>query len=352
MSTTVVSKRRTLGISMATALVVGNTRCMQLPNHTEVRVMKDFLRTSDLERDELVHLLERANAFKRHPQLHHEALRGQIVVLHFAKPSTRTRLSFEAAVARLGGVPAVVGPSQLQLGRGETIQDTARVVSEYAAAIVMRTFADEEVREVAQAASIPVVNALTNGHHPCQKLADLLTIRERFHHFADRKPPYVGDGNNVAHSLLEAAATVGMDIAVATPPGYAPAEEVVRHAEEIAEQSGSSIEVTNDPNLAVKDANVVYTDVWLSMETRTRNGLIVNGHSIRIGLRGELLDEAAKGALFMHCLPAHRGDEVAAEVIDGPTSVVFEQAANRLPTAQAILYALTQRHFDGRRSWC
>lgn len=314
--------------------------------------MKDLLRTADLDRDELVHLLELAEAFKRHPHLHHEALRGQIVVLYFAKPSTQTRLSFEAAVARLGGVPAVVGPNELQLGRGETIQDTARVVSEYAAAFVMRTFADEEVREVAHSASIPVINALTDGHHPCQSLADLLTIRERFHHFADRKLAYVGDGNNVAHSLLEAAAIVGMDISVATPPGYAPSAEVVRRAEELAEASGSWVEVTTDPLVAVKDADVVYTDVWLSMGDSDAERADRQHALGPYRVTPELLAEAAPNALFMHCLPAHRGDEVAGEVIDGPQSVVFEQAANRLPTAQAVLYDLTKGDFHGRRSWC
>ena len=164
-------------------------------------------------------------------------MRGQTVVLYFAKPSTRTRLSFEAAVARLGGVPAVAGPQELQLGRGETIEDTARVVSRYASAFVIRTFADDDVRRVAAHASIPVVNALTDGHHPCQSLADLLTIREHLGDFAGRKLAYVGDGDNVAHSLLEGAALAGLDIAVATPPGYAPSPEVVQRAQQLAERS-------------------------------------------------------------------------------------------------------------------
>lgn len=177
--------------------------------------------------DDLIHLLELAEQFKTDRKLHHETLRGQTVVLYFAKPSTRTRLSFETAVARLGGTPVVVGPDGLQLGRGETIEDTARVISRYAAAFVIRTYADDQVRAFAKSASIPVVNALTDGHHPCQSLADLLTIREHYSHFAGRKLAYVGDGDNVAHSLLESAALAGLDIAVATPSGHAPSSAVV-----------------------------------------------------------------------------------------------------------------------------
>ena len=313
--------------------------------------MKDFLRTADLSHDELIHLLELAEAFKRDPLRHYDTLQGQIVVLSFAKPSTRTRLSFEAAVTRLGGTPAVVGPSELQLGRGETIQDTARVVSGYAAALVIRTFADEDVRAVAEHASIPVINALTDGHHPCQSLADLLTIRERYGHFAGHKLAYVGAGNNVVHSLLEAAALAGLDISVATPAAYAPSPEVVGRAEDLAEISGSWVEVTTDPRLAVKDADAVYTDVWQSMGDSEAERSDRRRALEPYRVTPELLAAAAPGAMFMHCLPAHRGDEVAAEVIDGPHSVVFDQAENRLPTAQAVLYALVTRELDGRDSW-
>jgi ornithine carbamoyltransferase len=314
--------------------------------------MKDLLRTSDLSRDELVYLLDLAASFRRDPGRNRDLLQGRIVVLYFAKPSTRTRLSFEAAVAALGGIPAVVGSEALQIGRGETIEDTARVVSRYAAAFVIRTFSDQDVADVARSATIPVVNALTDGHHPMQSLADLLTIRDRLHHFADRKLAYVGDGNNVAHSLLEGAAIVGMDISVATPPDYGPAPEVVRQAQELAEGSGSVVEVTADPHAAVKGADIVYTDVWLSMNNplieRTERQQALSPYRVT----RSLLAEAAPEALFMHCLPAHRGDEVVAEVIDGPQSVVFEQAANRLPTAQAVLLALVDGRLDGEKHWC
>ncbi len=314
--------------------------------------MSDLLRTADLDHDQLLHLLELAEAFKNDPDLHHEALRGRTVVLYFAKPSTRARLSFEAAVARLGGTPVVVGPSELQLGHGETIEDTARVVSQYASAFVIGTFADADVRAFAAAASIPVVNALTDGHHPCQSMADLLTIRERFHHFADRKLAYLGDGSNVANSLVEAAAVMGIDITVATPPGFEPSRDVVARAEQLAEFSGSWIELTHDPHLAVKDADVVYTDAWLSMGDADSERGERREALTPYRVTSELLGEASSGALFMHCLPAHRGEEVSASVIDGPQSVVFDQAANRLPTAQAVLYALVDGHFDDGRSWC
>lgn len=306
--------------------------------------MKDLLRTADLGTDDLEHLLELAADFKKDRKLHRKTLRGQTVVLYFAKPSTRTRLSFEAAVARLGGTPAAVGPDELQLGRGETIEDTARVISRYAAAFVIRTYADDEVRAFADSASIPVVNALTDRHHPCQSLADLLTIREHLGDFGGRKLAYVGDGDNVAHSLLEGAALAGLDIAVATPPGYAPSPAVVRRAQQLAERSGARLEVTTDPHVAVKGADVVYTDVWLSMEDPESERSDRRHAFAPYRVTSGLVAEASPDALFMHCLPAHRGDEVAAGVIDGPRSVVFDQAENRLPTAQAVLYALVKGH--------
>jgi ornithine carbamoyltransferase len=324
----------------------------ELPDHEESRVVKDLLRTSDLKRDEIVYLLDEASSFRHDPGRKSDLLRGRIVVLYFAKPSTRTRLSFEAAVASLGGIPAVVGPDELQLGRGETIEDTARVISRYAAAFVLRTFSDEELAIVAESATIPVVNALTDGHHPMQSLADLLTIRDRLHHFADRKLAYVGDGNNVAHSLLEAAAIVGMDISVATPPEYEPDADVVRRAEELANGTGNVVEVTADPHAAVKGADIVYTDVWLSMNDALTERTERQQALAPYRVTQSLLAEAAPEALFMHCLPAHRGDEVVAEVIDGPHSVVFEQAANRLPTAQAVLAALVDGRLDPGLHWC
>jgi ornithine carbamoyltransferase len=300
--------------------------------------MKSLLRIADLSLTELTLLLDTAAKVQRDPHHFAHLLAGDSVVLHFAKPSTRTRVSFETAVARLGGAAITTGPTELQLGRGETIEDTARVISRYARAFVIRTFADDDVRRFADAATIPVVNALTDGHHPCQALADLLTLQQRFGRLHGLKLAYVGDGNNVAHSLLEACALAGVDIAVATPPGFEPDPEVVAVASQLADRSGSAILETHDPLLAASDADAVYTDVWVSMgdadEERRREAL--QPYHVDAGL----MQVASPSAIFMHCLPAHRGQEVSASVLDGPRSVVFDQAENRLHTAVAVLALL------------
>jgi ornithine carbamoyltransferase len=240
-----------------------------------------------------------------------------------------------------------VGSSELQLGRGETIEDTAHVISRYAKAFVIRTFADEDVIRFARAASIPVINALTDLHHPCQALADLLTLRQRFQSLRGLKVAYLGDGNNVAHSLLEACALAGVDIAVATPPGYEPNVEIVQGARGLAERSGATVCIGNDAVAAVAGADAVYTDVWVSMgdpeaERSERQRALapfqVNDH---------IMSAATDHAIFMHCLPAHRGDEVSTDVIDGRHSVVFDQAGHRLHTSQALLIALLTNHFQG-----
>ena len=300
--------------------------------------MKDFLRTADLTTKDLELLLGLAEDFKAHPHSHPSVLHDETVVLYFAKPSTRTRLSVETAVTRLGGVPVSVGPAELQLGRGETIEDTARVISRFAAAMAIRTFADDDVRRLAEAASIPVINALTDKHHPCQSLADLLTLRERFGSLPGLRVAYIGDGNNVAHSLMEGCAIAGVDIVVATPPGFEPDPDIVARAEEVA--TTSIVMTTHDPLVAASGADAVYTDVWLSMgdpeEERAARRAAFESYRVTPAV----MAEANPRALFMHCLPAHRGDEVAACVIDGPQSVVFDQAENRLHTEMAVLYAL------------
>ena len=302
--------------------------------------MKDVLRTADFDRKSLVRVLELSSELKRDPMSRHGMLRGEIVVLYFNKPSTRTRVSFEAAVARLGGTPVSVGAHELQLDRGETIEDTARVISSYARAFVIRTFKDEDVRRFAAASTIPVINALTDGHHPCQSVADLMTLREVWGRPEGRRIAFVGDGDNVAHSLIEGCALLGIDIAVATPAGHQPDGEVVELAKRIAAGTGATILLTEDPVEAVRGAGAVYTDVWLSMgvpETE-RAARLRAFQPYRVD--ASLMAEAAEDAVFMHCLPAHRGEEVTDEVIDGPRSRVFQQAANRLPTEQAILWAL------------
>ena len=309
--------------------------------------MKDLLRIADLTPADLVHLLRRAESVREDPHAHPDLLGGDTVVTYFAKPSTRTRLSFGSAITHLGGVPEIVGPSELQLGRGETIEDTARVISRYARAFVIRTFADEDVRRFAAAATIPVINALTDLHHPCQALADLQTLDQHFGQLAGLKVAYLGDGNNVAHSLMEACALAGIDIAVATPVGYESDASVEATATDLAARSGSIVQVTHDPLVAAAGANAVYTDVWLSMgdsdEQRATRQRALRWYQVNEAV----MAEAAPGAVFMHCLPAHRGEEVSAGVIDGPASVVLDEAENRMHTAQALLTALILGELEG-----
>ena len=293
---------------------------------------RDLLRIADLGADELHWLLDRAAAMKADHRGWLGAMPGASVACYFAKPSTRTRVSFEVAVNRLGAQPIMLRPDELQLGRGEPIADTARVLSSYCAAIVIRTFAQSDVAEMASAASVPVINALTDDHHPCQALADLLTLRERFGRLEGLRVAYVGDGNNVAHSLIEAAATAGFELALACPPGYLPDAGITRAA-------GPAVHVFRDPRDAVAGAHAVYTDVWVSMGDETeRARRMADLEAYRVD--AQLMRRAAPEAVFLHCLPAHRGEEVAAEVIDGPRSAVWQQAANRLPTEQAVLHAL------------
>jgi ornithine carbamoyltransferase len=304
-----------------------------------------LLRISDLRPGELTELLDLAAAMKRRPGGWHKSLRSQSVACYFTKPSTRTRVSVEAAVHRLGALPIMLRPDELQLGRGEPIEDTARVLSSYCAAIVIRTFAQADVEAVAAASSAPVINALTDEHHPCQALADLLTLREHYGQLEGVAVAYVGDGNNVAHSLIEAGALATMDIRIACPPGYEPDPEVLAGAERSAAENGGRVRVVHDPCEAVEGAHAVYTDVWVSMgdEAEQQRRL---ADLARYQVTPTLMARAAAGAVFLHCLPAHRGQEVAAEVIDGPQSLVFPQAANRLPTEQAVLYALATGEWE------
>ena len=281
----------------------------------------ELLRIADLEPADLERLLDLAAAMKAEPLGWHDGLAGTSVACYFSKPSTRTRISFEAAVHRLGGLPIMLRPDELQLGRGEPIADTARVMSSYCSAIVIRTFAQGDVDEMAAAASVPVINALTDDHHPCQALADLLTLREHFGDLHGLPVAYVGDGNNVARSLLEAATLTGIDLRLACPEGH----------------RLDGVPVTA-PREAVAGARAVYTDVWVSMgdDDERERRLTLRPYQVD----AELMAHAAPDAIFLHCLPAHRGEEVTAEVIDGRQSAVWQQAANRLPTEQAALYAL------------
>jgi len=303
---------------------------------------RHFTRVADVTAGELRTLLNLAADLKHAPEVGRGALDGQIVACIFEKPSTRTRVSFAGAIARLGGSPVALSPQELQIGRGESIADTARSLSGYCAAIVIRTFAQETVDELARWATVPVLNALSDQHHPCQALADLLTVRETFGSLRGRRLAFVGDGgDNVAHSLLEAGALSGLDVTIACPPRYAPDPRVLAGARRLAARSRADLTVVSDAREAVAGADVVYADVWASMgEEDERDERAEAFAPFRVTER--LLGRAARGAIFLHCLPAKRGEEVESDVIDGPRSAVWRQSANRLPTEEALLLALTQ----------
>jgi len=300
---------------------------------------RDYLSVDDLSAPELGSVLSLAGKLKADRQMHRDALAGRSAALIFEKSSTRTRVSFEVGVAQLGGHPITLSSGDLQLGRGETIEDTGRVLSRYVDVIVLRTFEQERLEALAGAASIPVVNALSDFEHPCQALADLLTIEEHLGGLAGRILTYVGDGNNVAHSLLLAGAKAAMTVRVSTPVGFEPIPQVVERAEEIAAETGGSIEVGTDPAAAASGAHVLYTDVWASMGQEAEveeRALIFRPYQ----LNEALIDVADPGVLVMHCLPAHRGEEISDRAIDGDRSVVFDQAENRLHTQKALLVFL------------
>jgi ornithine carbamoyltransferase len=297
----------------------------------------DLLRIGDLDARHLYVLLDLAAEMKAAPHGWETSLHGDTVAMFFEKPSTRTRVSFAAACQHLGALPLGLRPDELQLGRGEPVADTARVLSGYAGAIVVRTYAQTVLEEMAAAAAAPVINALTDDHHPCQALADLQTLRERFGTLQGLRVAYLGDGNNVTHSLMEAGALAGMHVVVATPPGYEPAPDIVDHASETARRNAGTVAVVHDPVLAVRHANAVYTDVWVSMgddpAERARREEALRAFQVD----PPLMREADPEAVFLHCLPAHRGEEVTDDVLDGPASAVFQQAGNRLHTQKAVL---------------
>jgi ornithine carbamoyltransferase len=301
-----------------------------MPDVRAPAIPRHVLRVTDLDADGLHALLDLAAAMKQRPHGFVDALRGDTVVCFFEKPSTRTRVSFAAAAERLGMLPLVLRPDELQLGRGETIGDTARTLSGYASAIVVRTFAQATVDTLAADASKPVINALTDDHHPCQALADLLTLRERFGSLDGLRVAYVGDGNNVARSLAEAGRLTGVEVVIAAPSGFA---------------EGIPARVVTSPEEAVTGADAVYTDVWVSMgdeDDRAERLRALRPYQVD----ARLLALAGPEAVFMHCLPAHRGEEVTAEVIDGPRSVVWQQAENRMPTEEALLLALIAQRWE------
>lgn len=302
---------------------------------------KDLLAISDLTSRELDEVLKLSASLKKMQKQGrmHQPLKGKSLGMIFEKSSTRTRVSFEVGMYQLGGQALFLSANDLQIGRGEPIADTARTLSRYLDGIMIRTFAQATAEELARHASVPVINGLTDLHHPCQALADLFTIREKRGDLKGLKFSYVGDGNNMAHSLIEACVKAGMHISLACPPGYEPDAGIMREAKLAAVQTGSEVRLSNDPGKAVTNADIVYTDVWASMGQESEHAKRVNA------FRGYQVDEklmklADPKALVMHCLPAHRGEEIAAEVIDGPQSAVFDQAENRLHTQKAVLEML------------
>ena len=311
--------------------------------------MKDLLRTQDLSRDDVELLLETAAAFAEDPLRSKSALANKSVAIYMTKPSTRTRLSSETAVAHLGGTPIFIRGDELQLGRGETIADTAKIISGYCSALIIRTFAQADVDELGAHASIPVINALTDDDHPTQLLADWLTIRENFgKDIAGRKFVYLGDGNNMSHAWLIMGAIMGAHVVAATPSGkWAPNAKVVEIAKNIAAKNGGKVEVVHDPEAASKDASVLYTDVWMSMgdseSERDEKVLALSPFAVT----ENLFSLTNKDSIFMHCLPAHRGEEVEASVIDGPRSVIWREAYHRRTTIQSLLFHLTKGDLKG-----
>lgn len=296
-----------------------------------ITAQRDFLRVGDLAHQALREVLDLAIRTKSDPAFGRGVFAGETIACYFAQPSTRTRVSFEAAAARLGLAPVLLRPDELQLGRGETIADVAKVISAFSQAIVVRTSAQYELLEIAEGATVPVINALTDLHNPCQALADLLTLEEHFGALAGLKLAYIGDAGSIANSLMEAAALTGIDMVLATPVERRPDHDLQLEAEVTARAHGCAIALTDDPREAVQGADAVYTAPVAPFRVTS-----------------QLMRLASDDAVFMHCLPMHRGEEVESAVIDGPQSIVFEQSANRMPTEQAILFDLIARRLEAQ----
>jgi ornithine carbamoyltransferase len=313
------------------------------------RPLKDLLHTSDLSKTDIELLMNSASKFAKKPLRAKKALAKKTVAIYMTKSSTRTRLASETAIAHLGGSPIFLRSDDLQIGRGETISDTAKIISGFCSALIVRTFAQSDVDELGKYASIPVINALTDEDHPTQLLADWLTIREKFgKDLQNRKFAYIGDGNNVANAWLIMGATMGAHVVVATPEGkWAPKKDVINQALNIAKQSGAQIEVISDAKAAAAKASVIYTDVWMSMGDSESDRAEKIAALTPFAVTTDLMNITAKDSIFMHCLPAHRGEEVAAEVIDGEKSVVWRQAFHRRTTIQALLYHLIKGDLMG-----
>ena len=297
---------------------------------------RDILSVSDLSREEIFFFLEKTKELKKSVRNRKDTLSGRILGLLFEKASTRTRASFEAAMMQLGGEVMYMRPDELQLGRGEPIKDTARVLTEYLDALVLRTYKHESLKEFAEYCDIPVINGLSDLEHPTQVLCDLYTIQEAKNQLEGLNLAWIGDGNNVCSSWLLGAGIMGMNIRVATPTAYEPNKEILERAKELADKSGSQIEVTRDPREAARDADILYTDVWISMgqeEETEKRMRAFQGYQIS----SDLLKAARKDAVVMHCLPAHRGMEITESMLEGSRSIVWRQVENKLHGAKAIL---------------
>ena len=303
--------------------------------------MEHLISLNDLTLEEIQQILNLSEKLKRQQKegvVHHH-LKGKTLGMIFTKSSTRTRVSFEVGMYQLGGYALFLSSNDIQLGRGETIYDTAQVLSRYLDGIMIRTFDHSDVEDLARYGNIPVINGLTDLMHPCQILADLFTVYEHKGTLKGLKLAYLGDGNNIAHSLLHGCSKVGMDIAVASPKDYMCNEKIVEEAKEAAKISGSKVIITEDPVEAIKDADVVYTDTWVSMGQESEKQVRIKiFEPYRVD--GNLFSKAKEDAIFLHCLPAYRGYEVTEEIIDGPQSVVFDEAENRLHVQKAIMTIL------------
>ncbi|MBU2591114.1 MAG: ornithine carbamoyltransferase [Nitrospinota bacterium] len=303
--------------------------------------IKDLLRVSDLSRSDIEEIFELTDTLKKKRERGevYAPLAGKTLGLIFSKASTRTRISFEAGMLQLGGHSIYLDQHNLQMSRGESIKDSARIFSAYLDGVVIRTFSHVEVEELAMTAMIPIINGLTDTHHPCQILADLYTIKSRLGRLEGVKIAYIGDGNNVVNSLMEGAAIFGMELTISTPKGYEPDADILKMSEEVAAEAGGKISLCRDPMEAARKADILYTDVWISMgqeKERAKREKDFKGYQIN----NKILKQASKDALVMHCLPAHRGEEITAEVIDGDRSIVFEEAENRLHVQKAVLQLL------------
>jgi ornithine carbamoyltransferase len=305
---------------------------------------KDFLSLRDFSPQEILYLLILARQIKTHPTTYSESLKRETLAMIFEKPSLRTRVSFDVGIQQLGGFSVYLSPAEINLGKRESVYDVAKNLERMVQGVMIRTFAHEIVEQLAQYASIPVINGLTDYSHPCQAMADYLTIWEEKGNLDGLKLAFVGDGNNVAHSLMFGGAQLGVDVWVATPSGYEPKADAVKWARQRSRETGGSCTITNDPAEAVAGADVVYTDVWTSMgleaEAEKRSKLFRP-----FQVNGQLFRKAKRDAIFLHCLPAHRGDEVTNDVIDSPRSAVFQQAENRLHAQKAIMLELMKGEF-------